>query len=74
MLREHFDMKTLTLISAGKICCSLRTVMINLAKALSCSLASFHYFFMNSFVDGFNSMILLFFSWDFNFIILLFSS
>src|SRR5436190_22650915 len=64
MLREHFNMKTLTSVFAGKVYCSSCTVMISLAKASSCFLASFHCFFMSSFVDEFNLMILLFFFWN----------
>ena len=64
MLREHFNMKTLTSVFAGKVYCSSCTVMISLAKASSCFLASFHYFSMGSFVDGSNSMISLLSPWD----------
>ena len=63
MLRKHFDMETLILIFAGKICCSLCTVVVSLAKASSCSLASFHCSSMGSSVDGSNSMVSLLSPW-----------
>ena len=74
MLRKHFNMETLTSISAEKICCPSHIIMINLIKALSCFLTSFHYFFISSSIDGSNSMILLFFLWNSDFTVLLLSS
>ena len=71
MLRKHFNMETLTSISAEKICCPSHIIMINLIKALSCFLTSFHYFFISSSIDGSNSMILLFFLWNSDFTVLL---
>ena len=73
MLQKYFNMKTLTLISTEKIHYSSHTMVVNLAKALSCSLALFHYFSMNSFVNRFNLIISLSFSWNFDPVVLLLS-
>ena len=73
ILREHSNMKTLTSIPAEKIYYSSHTIVISLTKALSYFLASFHYSFINSSVDGSNSMILLLSPWDSGPIVSLFS-
>jgi len=52
-------MKILILIFIKKIHYSLYIIIISLIKALSCFLALFHYFFINSFINEFNLMILL---------------
>ena len=63
VLREHSDMETLTPVPAGKVRCPSRTAVVSLAKASSCSLASFHCSSMGSSVDGSNSMVSLLSPW-----------
>ena len=61
MLRKHSNIKTLTLIFIEKIHYFSYIMMINLIKALLYFLASFYYFFINNFIDGFSLIILLLF-------------